>query len=141
MDRDLVCSSRCGNPHHRDRHHRTCRHPNPVQHFRMKYEREPYQPDWYKSDDTKIYYSVTSGSSVFNEWYEFDDRTDALRMIESTFKPDVLSRYVWFDGEVYEFDQFTEESIADGFTCDDLALKEGATVADLQEIINAESGF
>ena len=75
----------------------------------MKYEREPYQPEWYQSDDTKMYYSVTSGSSVFNEWYEFD--------------------------------QFTEESIADGFTCDDLALKEGATVADLQEIINAESGF
>ena len=35
MGRDLVCSSRCGPPHHRDRQCRSCRHSNPVQRLRV----------------------------------------------------------------------------------------------------------
>jgi hypothetical protein len=44
----------------------------------MKYASQSNKPDWYRSDDTKLYHSATSGSSPFNEWYEFDDRAEAL---------------------------------------------------------------
>ena len=36
MDRDLVCSSRRDSSLRRDRHHRSCRYSNLVQHSRMK---------------------------------------------------------------------------------------------------------
>ena len=51
----------------------------------MKYASQSNKPDWYRSDDTKLYYSATSGSSPFNEWYEFDDRSDALDLAAKSF--------------------------------------------------------
>ena len=82
------------------------------------------------------------GSSTSNEWYEFDDRPDALDLIGKVFKSQsFVDRFTEYNGEFYERDQFTEESMEIAEDSDDLVLKEGAQVADLQEMIEAESPF
>jgi hypothetical protein len=89
----------------------------------MKYAKKAYQPDWYRSDDAKIYYSATSGSSPFNEWYEFDDRSDALDLIGKAF-----NSQSFHDGFYFQNDELyvhgTDEELAD-----------------LQDVIDAESRF
>ena len=44
----------------------------------MHYSQQSSAPKWFQSDESKIYESATMGSSPFNEWYEFDDRKDAI---------------------------------------------------------------
>ena len=88
----------------------------------MKYASQSNKPDWYRSDDTKLYYSATSGSSPFNEWYEFDDRSDALDLAAKSFdSQSVVDRFYFNEGELY--------------------VHETDEVADLQEVIDAESRF
>ena len=89
----------------------------------MKYASQPNKPDWYRSDDTKLYYSATSGSSPFNEWYEFDDRADALDLVAKSFdSQSVVDCFYFNEGELY-------------------VRKTDVEVADLQEVIDAESRF
>ena len=89
----------------------------------MKYASQPNKPDWYRSDDTKLYYSATSGSSPFNEWYEFDDRSDALDLVAKSFDSQSVGDFFYFnEGELY-------------------VRKTDVEVADLQEVIDAESRF
>lgn len=89
----------------------------------MKYASQSNKPDWYRSDDTKLYYSATSGSSPFNEWYEFDDRADALDLVAKSFdSQSVVDRFHFNEGELYVRETDVE-------------------VADLQEVIDAESRF
>lgn len=108
----------------------------------MQYSKQSTAPEWFQSDDSKIYHSATSGSSPFNEWYEFDDRKDALELVSSAFNSQSFEdRFTWHDGEIYEYDQFTEESMKIAESGDDYILKEGAEVADLGEMIEAESRF
>lgn len=108
----------------------------------MQYSQSATAPDWYRSDDSKIYTSATAGSSPFNEWYEFDDRADALGFIEETFSSQsFVDRFCWFDDEIYDYDQFTPESIKTAEDADGFVLKAGAEVADLGEMVEAESRF
>ena len=108
----------------------------------MQYSKTATAPEWFKSDDSKIYASATSGSSSFNEWYEFDDRADALDLISKTFdSQSFVDRFCWFDGEIYDYDQFTPESIETADDVDGYVLKEEAEVADLGEMVEAESRF
>lgn len=88
----------------------------------MNYESQAHKPDWYESDDTKVYYSATSGSSPFNEWYEFNNRSEALDYIAKLFdSQSVLDRFYFNDGELY--------------------VRETDEVADLQEVVDFESRF
>tara|TARA_B100001057_G_scaffold27485_1_gene25251 strand:+ start:1551 stop:1874 length:324 start_codon:yes stop_codon:yes gene_type:complete len=107
----------------------------------MKYEQQAGAPDFWNSDPKKIYISASSGSSPFNEWYEFADRSDAVKHIEINFSSSSFhDHFQAFKNEIYEMDQFTPES----FEADDLdgwSLKPNAEPADLQEIIWAESKF
>lgn len=88
----------------------------------MNYASQAYKPDWYESDDTKLYYSATSGSSPFNEWYEFDDRSNALDYIAKLFhSQSVVDRFYFNEGELY--------------------VRETDEVADLREVVDFESRF
>ena len=89
----------------------------------MKHANQAEQPDWYRSDDTKIYYSATSGSSPFNEWYEFDDRSDALDLIAKAFQSQSFVDCFYFSKDELYVHGTDEE------------------LADLQDVINAESRF
>lgn len=99
-------------------------------------------PIWWESDESKIYERSASGSSPFNEWYEFDDRSDALDLIGKTFKSQSFcDGFTWFEGELYAYDQFTPESMSDADSPDEYELIPGAEAANLGSIIEAESPF
>jgi hypothetical protein len=108
----------------------------------MKYSQSATAPEWFQSDDSKIYASATSGSSPFNSWYEFDDRSDALDLIGKTFdSQSFVDRFCWFAGEIYDYEQFTPESLDTADDVDGYVLKDDSEVADLGEIVEAESRF
>jgi hypothetical protein len=108
----------------------------------MKYATQSTAPEWFQSEASKIYKSATSGTSPFNEWYEFDDRADALKLIAKAFDSQSFTdRFCWFDGDIYDYDQFTPESLETADDIDSYVLKDDAEVAGLGEIIEAESRF
>lgn len=107
----------------------------------MKYKQSTTPPYWFQSDDTKLYRATTSGSSPFNEWYEFKDREDALKLIATFDSQSFVDRFVWFQGEIYDYDQFTPESMETADDVDGYLLKDDAEVADIGEMIEAESRF
>lgn len=112
------------------------------QNKKMQYSQSATAPDWFQSDDSKIYASATSGSSPFNEWYEFDNRADALDHIAKAFdSQSFVDGFCWFGGEIYDYDQFTPESMETADDIDGYILKDGAEVADLGEMVEAESRF
>lgn len=100
----------------------------------MKYANQAKAPEWYQSDNSKTYKSATSGSSPFNEWYEFDDRADALQFIHENFNSQTfVDQFIEWKGEYYYECYF----VWDG----DIKPLEDGAVADLQDMINAESRF
>ena len=108
----------------------------------MRYKQSATAPEWFKSDNLKLYASATSGSSPSNEWYEFDDRCEAIWDSGMTFKSEsFMDGFCWFEGEIYDFDQFTPESMQAADDPEGYVLKEGAEVASLDEIVQAESRF
>jgi len=108
----------------------------------MNYKQQAHKPSWYESDDSKIYHKVTSGSSPFNEWYEFDNRKDALDHVALCFYSDSFwQRFSFHNGEIYDDYQFTFESINSAASGDDWILKLDAKPACIQEMIEAESRF
>lgn len=108
----------------------------------MQYKQSATAPEWFQSDESKIYASATSGSSPFNEWYEFDDRADALELIGKTFdSQSFVDHFCWFNGEIYDYDQFTPESVEAADDIDGYVLKQGAEVASIGEMVEAESRF
>ena len=109
----------------------------------MKYAKQSNRPDWFQSDESKLYESATSGSSPFNEWYEFDTRADAFALIGNTFDSQSFMDHFTphTDGEIYEFDQFTTESMETAVDSDGYVLKDDAKPASLAAMIDAESPF
>jgi hypothetical protein len=109
----------------------------------MKYARQASVPEWYGSDESKLYESATSGSSPSNEWYGFDDRADAIAYIGLAFgSQSFLDDFCpHTDGEIYAYDQFTPESVANAFAQDEYILVEQSEPANLAEMIWAESSF
>ena len=99
----------------------------------MKYERQPNKPEWYQSDDTKIYYSATSGSSPFNEWYEFDDRPEAVEHFADQTETD---QFCWIGGEIFHLADLSYDEVIEGF----VRIK-GAKPADLDEVVQSVSRF
>ena len=74
----------------------------------MEYSKQPTQPDFFNSDDSKLYYSATSGFSPSNEWYEFDDRADAIDFISENFKSQsftnqfqIVANEIYDSGELF----------------------------------------
>tara|TARA_R100001591_G_scaffold111551_1_gene123233 strand:+ start:1017 stop:1349 length:333 start_codon:yes stop_codon:yes gene_type:complete len=107
-----------------------------------EYEQSASPPEWFRTDESRLYFSATSGSSPFNEWYEFKDRADALKYIAEMFhSATFVDHFVWFQGEFYEYDQFKPESIETADDIEGYVLKDGAKVADLGDMIEAESPF
>ena len=100
----------------------------------MKYAQQKIKPEWFKKNNSKNYYSCTSGTHFLNEWYEFNDRDDALKFISETFtSQSFIDRFINWNGEYY----YTEDVKWKG----DIPLIEKATEADIQDMINAESPF
>jgi len=71
----------------------------------MRYKQQSSPPEWYDSDDLKIYASATYGTSTSNEWYEFDDRDDALKLFSKCFDSQSFTdSFEWVNGELYDFE-------------------------------------
>ncbi len=99
----------------------------------MKYERQPNKPDWYRSDDTKLYHAATAGSSPFNEWYEFDDRAEAVEHFADQTETD---QFCWIGGEIFHLEDLSYDEVIEGF----VRIK-GAKPADLDEVVQSVSRF
>ena len=108
----------------------------------MKYDQQSTKPNWYENDDSKIYVCATNGTSPFNEWYEFDDRREALELIATTFKaPSFMDQFLWVGKEIYLREDVCPKSIETAENSDDYVILPGADPADLGDIIAAESRF
>lgn len=99
----------------------------------MKYASQSYKPDWYRSDDTKLYYSATSGSSPFNEWYEFDDRAEAIELFADEIRPE---KFCWLGGEIFHMEDLDYDEVTEGFV-----RSKGAQPADLADVVQSVSRF
>lgn len=99
----------------------------------MKYERKARKPDWYRSDDTKLYYSATSGSSPFNEWYEFDDKAEAIEHFADQTETD---QFCWIGGEIFHTEDLTYDEISEGFIG-----REKAEPAAIDDLVQSVSRF
>lgn len=103
----------------------------------MRYTQKSNKPEWYNSDDSKLYYSATSGSSPFNEWYEFSDEKQAVDYIRVNFtSQSFLDHMVIHEEEIY-YDEDLKWN--DDGEIEDIA--NGAIKNDLQAAVDFESRF
>jgi len=69
------------------------------------YAQQSNKPEWFQSNESHIYACATSGSSTFNEWYEFENREQAIAYINNMFSSQsFIDRYTFHNGEFYEYD-------------------------------------
>lgn len=101
----------------------------------MNYAKQPRPPEWWDAKK-EICLSATLGNSPHNEWYFFADRTEATKWIISLFDSQTYhDNFTVFNNEIY----YTEDML---WKEDDTpTVKNTATPADLQDVINAESRF
>ena len=103
----------------------------------MKYAQQANKPDWYQSDDSKLYFASTSGSSPFNEWYEIRDHDQAVDYIEANFSSQsFIDNMIIHNGVLYHR--------ADALIDDDGVIdwvKPNAEVNDFQAAVDFESRF
>lgn len=109
---------------------------------------EGAEPEWFGADDSKIYESATAGSSPFNQWYEFDNRAEAIDLISKVFdSQSFVDRFTYAQGEYYYSDQlFPLLAEQFGEDHDFSEVTENAdlsslSTADLSAMIEAESRF
>ena len=107
----------------------------------LNYDRQSNQPEWFWRELGSFFCAVTSGSSLFNEWYEFESEEDALEFALTFESQSVIDHFTrattedgrdrWFHNEdVSSFDE------VDGYT-----VKKGATPASFADLAQAESPF
>jgi len=103
----------------------------------MKYAQQANKPAWYQSNDSKLYFAATSGSSPFNEWYEFDDEKDAIKFISiHHMSLSYLDNMIIHDGALYHLD----DTIIDD-DCEIVGIKHNAVINDFQAALDYESRF
>lgn len=114
----------------------------------MNYAKQSNKPEWYDNDPEQLYYCATSGSNPENEWYEFNDRKEALNFIQTTFHSQSYINHCDFaQGEIYNrlelyealVEQFGEDHDYDEVIYD--ADLSGVEPMDLAEVIQYESVF
>jgi|TARA_B100001094_G_C18185230_1_gene803381 hypothetical protein len=104
----------------------------------MQYAQQAQKPIWYQSNNSNHYYSATSGSSIFNEWYEFIDEYEALMFIQETFgSQSFLDHMEFFEHELYH----RSDLIIDNVTGEVVGVKSDACINDFQSAVNFESRF
>ena len=108
----------------------------------LNYERQSNQPDWYLREPESFFCAVTSGSSPFNEWYEFESEDDALEFalrFESQSVIDHFTRATTEDGRDRWFHNDDIDVMADGW--DPAIAKKDARPAAFADLAQAESLF
>tara|TARA_Y100000114_G_scaffold104075_1_gene97251 strand:+ start:559 stop:894 length:336 start_codon:yes stop_codon:yes gene_type:complete len=107
----------------------------------LNYARQSHQPEWFEENWDHFYHAVTSGSSPFNQWYEFESEEDALEFALRFESQSVIDHF-----EVAAFDSkdrwFHREDIAvmaDGW--DPAIAKKDARPAAFADLAQAESPF
>ena len=105
------------------------------------YAQQVSRPSWFGRNPSKIYFSLTSGSSFQNEWYSFDDRAQVIERIESANSEGLFfgDDYIHFNDEFYHIDQFTAESRAEAEGSEDYVLKPDATPVPMKHLLEAVS--
>lgn len=99
----------------------------------MKYERQSSKPEWYDSNSAKTYTKVTFGSSPFNEWYEFENRSEAIEHFADQIN---IDHFHWLGGEIFHIEDLFYDEVSEGFM-----YKKRPIPADLGEIAQSVSRF
>ena len=107
----------------------------------LNYERQSNQPDWYLREPESFFCAVTSGSSPFNEWYEFKNEEDALDFALSFESQSVIDHFevAAFDGKDRWFHIEDIAVMADGW--DPAIAKKDARPAAFADLAQAKSLF
>ena len=102
----------------------------------MNYKQQSSQPEWYNQNPDSIYLSATSGNSPFNEWYEFENREEAIRFINERFHSQAFhDKFVSYEGDYYDLED------CDHNDNEDFCPRKDSHAVDLNDIIHAESKF
>ena len=84
----------------------------------LNYKQQESQPAWFNENANHFYHAVTSGSSPFNEWYEFETEADALDFALTFESQSVIEHYCrvtvdgkdrWYDNDDVIYVDDTEE--------------------------------
>lgn len=121
------------------------------------YSKQSNKPSWYEeleeqTDHEVILVSCTSGSSAFNEWYGFKDREQALELLSTFESQSVVDGFQFWDGEVYDREEFDEAMISAGFDQDNdywsewleknfEKIEDKLTPSEISLVCDAESPF
>ena len=108
----------------------------------MNYAQQSNQPDWFNRNPDHFFYAVYSGSSPFNEWYEFASEEEALDFaltFESQSVIDHFTRATMEDGRDRWFHNDDIQVMADGW--EPAVAKENASPASFGDLAQAESRF
>ena len=101
----------------------------------MEYKQQATNPDWWNTNSDCIRIAATSGTSPFNEWYQFESREEGLSFIQETFNSQTyIDNFAWIDGEIYDVNDIIWNS-------DEPEVKNNAAPAELIDVIKAESKF
>ncbi len=114
----------------------------------MKYIQQSTKPAFFNSNTECLYASATSGTSPFNEWYEFDSRQEAVEFIATTFtSQSFVDGFQCAQGEIWDAEELWKlltAQFGDGFDFDEVIDEADLTSlepASLQEMVWAESRF
>jgi len=106
----------------------------PLVHF--KYHQGAYPPEWFDKSKPN-HYDITSGTSLFNEWYGFENEgaihLAACDFISQTF----VDAFIFVDCE----NRFYHLEDVMTYGIDQFKPKENASPADARSMLEAESPF
>ena len=107
----------------------------------LNYARQANQPSWFGEDEDHFYHAVTSGTSPWNEWYEFASEEDALdfaltfesqSVIDHFYRVTVDGKRRWYhNDDVGLHTHWTDSS----------PIEEGTPPASFADLAQAESRF
>ncbi len=106
----------------------------------LNYKQQESQPAWFNENANHFYHAVTSGSSPFNEWYEFETEADALDFALTFESQSVVDHFCrvtvdgkdrWYDNDDVIYVDDTEE----------YTVTPDATPASFADLAQAESRF
>lgn len=113
-----------------------------INEFSYGYEQQASAPEWFDRENP-LHFSATSGSSFLNEWYGFDSKEQAFKMLcDYGVNSDRFNeKYVDLDGKFYS-SEHDVDWIEDEESCEMIpTLKPDAEPVSFQEIVDCLSNF
>tara|TARA_R100001510_G_C7584776_1_gene156486 strand:+ start:412 stop:744 length:333 start_codon:yes stop_codon:yes gene_type:complete len=106
----------------------------------LNYKQRANEPEWFNKNEDHFYHAVTSGSSPFNEWYEFESEEDALKFALTFESQSVIDHFSLVTVEGKERWYRNDNENGDNVGCVPISAYENRP-ASFAELAQAESRF